>query len=75
MVFVVNSAKPAPLRWRINEILTMTRQQHITNRNNACLLVNNLRGQKLSQASQWEYAMARWKKIYDESKILNEAQK
>ena len=53
----------------------MTRQQHITNRNNVCLLVNNLRGQKLSQASQWEYAMKRWQMIYHESKIMNEAQK
>lgn len=53
----------------------MTRKQHITNRNNVCLLVNNLRGQKLSQASQWEYAMKRWQVIYDELKIMNEVQK
>lgn len=53
----------------------MTRQQHITNRNNACLMVNNLKGQKLSQSSQWEYAMKRWQMIHYESKIMNEAQK
>jgi len=53
----------------------MTRQEHITNRNNVCLLVNNLRGQKLSQASQGEYAMQRWQIIYHEAKIMNAAQK